>query len=130
MSRPWLCQHLGRSSGLRRHFLRPLGPFGVGDFDGDGRAQRAAVADAPEKGDLVGLEAHARASAVPQAAPRQLVADVGGLDRQTGREPLHDHDERTTVGLSSGQKAQHTATLPDGPRRLGAAQPEYRGTMP
>ena len=75
------------------------------------------MADAADQGDLVGLEAHARAAAVAEAAPGQLVGDVGGLDRQPGRQALDDHDQGAAVGLSGGQKAQHTATLPDGQRR-------------
>ena len=65
--RPGLRQHLGRGSRLGGHLLGPLRPFGVGDLDGHRRSQRAAVADAAQQGDLVGLEAHARPTAVARA---------------------------------------------------------------
>ena len=42
-------------------------PLAVADLDGDRRAERAAVADAAEDGDLVLLEAHAGAAPVARA---------------------------------------------------------------
>ena len=116
VTRPGLGQDLRRHTGLGRHLLGPLGPLGVGDLDGHRRAERAAVADPAEQGDLVGLEAHARAAAEAEPAPGQLVGDVRRLDGQAGRQPLDDHDQGATVGFTGGQKAQHTATLPDGRR--------------
>ena len=118
--RGWVSTFDGRAR-LGRHLLGPLRPLGVGDLDGDRRAQGAAVADAAEEGDLVGLEAHARTPAVPEATPGQLLGDVGRLDGQTGGKPLDDDDEGASVGLTGGQEAQHTSTLPDAPRRSGAA---------
>ena len=56
---------VGPSSAARAHLLLPLVgiavPLGVADLDGHRRAERAAVADAADEGDLVLLEAHARA---------------------------------------------------------------------
>ena len=72
--------------GGRRHLLLPLVgvalPLGVGDLDGDRRAERAAVADAAEERDLVLLEAHPRPTAVAEPAPGQL-----GLRRRRPRPP-------------------------------------------
>ena len=79
------------------------------------------MADAADQRDLVGLEAHARATPVAEPAPGQFVGDVGGLDGQPGGQALDDDDEGSAVGLSGGQEAQHTATLPDDQRRPGAA---------
>ncbi len=74
----------------------------------------------PSEGDLVGLEAHARAAAVAEASTGQLGGDVGGLDGQTGGQTLDDDDEGFAVGFAGGQEAQHVATLPDACRAPGA----------
>ena len=60
------------------------------------------MTDTPEQRDLVGLEAHPRATAIAEAPPGQLVADVRGFDGQTSREPLDDNREGAAVGLASG----------------------------
>jgi hypothetical protein len=116
---PRLGEHLARGAGLGRHLLGPLRPLGVGDLDRHGRAERAAVADAAEQRDLVGLEAHARAAPVAEAAPCQLVGDVGCLDGQAGGQALDDDDEGFPVGFAGGQEAQHVATLPDARTAIG-----------
>ena len=85
-----------------------------------GRAERAAVTDAAEEGDLVRLEAHARAAPVAQAAPGQLGGDVGRLDGQPGGQAFDDHDQGFAMGLAGGQEAQHVATLPDACGTTGA----------
>ena len=78
VARPGLGQDGGRRAGLGRHLLGPLGPLGVGDLDGHRRAEGAAVADAADQGDLVGLEAHAGAPAVAEPASGQFAGDVLG----------------------------------------------------
>ena len=78
--------------------------------------------DAAHQRDLVRLEAHPGTAPVAEPAAGQLVGDVGGLDGQPGGQALDDHDQGATMGLSGGQKAQHTATLPDGHRRPGASE--------
>ena len=93
-----------------------LGHSRVGDLDGDRRAEGAAVADAADQGDLVGLEAHAGAAPVAEPAPGQLLGDVGGLDGQAGRQSLDHDDQGPAVRFSGGQEAQHRSTLPDGLR--------------
>ena len=60
------------------------------------------MADAAEQGDLVGLEAHARAPSVAEPSPGQLAGDVRFLDGQTRRQSLDDDDEGAPVRLTSG----------------------------
>ena len=123
-----LGEHRRRATGLGRHLLGPLRPLRVGDHDGHGRAQGPAVADAADQGDLVGLEAHAGTTAVAEPPSAQLVGDVGGLDRQAGRQPLDGDDQGAAVRLAGGEKAQHVLTLPDGYGcpRAGAGVPGHR----
>ena len=117
VARSGLGEHLGRRAGVGRHLLGPLGPLAVGDLDGHGRPERAAVADAADQRDLVRLEAHARAAPVAEPAPGQLFADVGRLDRQAGGQSLDHDDEGLAMGFTRGQEAQHGSTLPDGLQR-------------
>ena len=119
----------GRAPGLGGHLLGPFRPLGVGDLDGHRRAQGAAVADAAGQGDLVGLEAHAGTAPVAEPASAQLIGDVGGLDRQAGRETFDGDDQGAAVRFAGGEIAQHALTLVDGyvgPPELGAGRPRSR----
>ena len=75
-----------------------------------GLAERAAVAHPAEELDLVGLEAHAGAAAVAEAAARQLVGDVVDEDRQAGGQALDGDHQRRSVGLARRQEPQHGAS--------------------
>jgi len=107
----------GAGEGLLRlprcgvHLLLPLGPLGVGDLDGHGRAESAAVADTAEQGQLVTFEAHARATAVPQTPPGQLALDLLDGDVEAGGEALDDDDEGFAVGFAGGEESEHGANL-------------------
>ncbi len=70
---------------IGRHDLAPLGPLGVADEDADRTAQGETVAHAPQQLDLVTLEAHPRATAVPEAAAGEFVCDLGARHPDTGR---------------------------------------------
>ena len=54
------------------HHRLPLRPLAVADADGDRATQGQAVPQAPGELDLVGLEAHPRATAVAEAPPGEL----------------------------------------------------------
>ena len=90
-------------------------PLGVGDLDGDRRAERAPVADAAEELHLVLLEAHPRAAAVAQPPAGQLRLDRPRRYRQPRGQALDDHDEGLAVGLTGGQEAEHEPKLPADP---------------
>ena len=65
------------------------------------------MTDAPDQGDLVGLEAHPGAPSESEPPPGQTPLDVLGGDQQSGGHSLHDHHQGAAVGLTSGQIAQH-----------------------
>jgi hypothetical protein len=91
VARAFLCQRVG-FDGVGGHHRFPLGPFGVADLDGDRAAQRAAVPDPRQHGDLVLLELHPRTAAVAEASTGQLGGDVGRGDVDIGDEALqHGH---------------------------------------
>ena len=71
------------------------------------------MADAADEGDLVLLEAHARASPVAEAASGELALDLLDPDGQAGGEPLDDHDEGGPV-LALSTTPATTGTWPDG----------------
>jgi hypothetical protein len=121
---------LGRTVlGQDRHLLLPLVgvalPLGVGDLHRHRRAERAAVADPAQDPDLVDLEAHARPPAVAQPAPPQLLLDLLDPHLEPGWQPLDDDDEGRSVGLTSGQEAEHGWTLPADPTGPEALHPGH-----
>jgi hypothetical protein len=94
------------------HHGLPLGPLGVADLDGDRTAERAAVPDPGQDGDLVLFEFHPRAAAVAQAAARQLSGDVLGGDPDTGNHAFDHRYQRAAVGFTSSRPSQHASHLP------------------
>ena len=102
------------------HDRRPLGPLGVADLDRDRSALGAAVPDPAGERDLVLLEGHPGAPAVPEPAAGQGGVQVGGLHLDAGREPLEDGGELLTVRLTCGQPAQHAR---DSARRARRPRP-------
>ena len=112
--------HLGHV-GLDRprvHPLLPVGVVAVGDLEGDGAAERAAVADAG--GDLRGvlLDLHAAAAAVAELAPRHVRVDRLAVEREPGGQALDDGGQAGPVRLPGGDDAQRHARQP---RRLPGA---------
>jgi len=75
---------LGGIDRVGRHDLFPLGPLGVLDVHGHRPTLGEPVPDPAQELDVVGLEAHPRASAEAEAPARQLLVDVGRGDRDSG----------------------------------------------
>ena len=100
------------------HDRFPLRPFGVADLDGDRAAERDAVADAGEHGDLVLLELHPGAAAVAQPAPGQLAGDVVGGDVDAGDHAFDNGHQGAAVGFTSCSPSQHASHFRTS--RLGA----------
>jgi len=69
------------------------------------------VTNPADKGDLVGLEALTGTSPEAEPATGELARDLVRADRQTGGKALDNGDEPTSMGLSSGQEAQHALSL-------------------
>ena len=110
VARADLGQRRLRGARRRGHLVVPLvaaEPLGVLDLDGHRRAERAAVADAADEGQLVDLEALARPAAVAEAPAGQLGLDVLDRDGQPGGQALDDDHERLAVRLAGGEVAQH-----------------------
>ena len=101
-----------RGAGRGVHLLVPLvaaEPLGVLDLDGHRRAERAAVADAADEGQLVDLEALARAAAVAEAPAGQLGLDVLDRHGEPGGQALDDDHEPLPVRFAGGEVAEHGA---------------------
>src|SRR5690606_37849878 len=71
--------------GVGGHDFLPFGPFGVAHLDRHRPAEGAAVTDPSNDGDLVLLELHAGAPAVPGATTEQGGGDVVRGDGHAGR---------------------------------------------
>lgn len=65
------------------------------------------MAHTAEQLHLVALEALARAAPVAEPAARELLRDVVDRQREPRGEALDDDGDRTPVGLSGGEEAQH-----------------------
>ena len=118
--------HLGHV-GLDRprvHPLLPVGVVAVGDLEGDGAAERAAVADAG--GDLRGvpLDLHPPAAAVAELAARHVAVDRLAVELEPGGQALDDGGEARAVALPGGDDAQRHARKPI---RLPGADAEGKG---
>ncbi len=105
----------GRVDGIGGHHGFPLRPFGVADLDRDRAAERDAVPDAGEHGDLVLLELHPRAAAVAEPAAGQLARDLVGGDVDAGDHAFDHGHQRAAVGFTSCGPSQHASHLPTSP---------------
>src|SRR6185437_2444118 len=81
----------------------------VADLDRDRAAERDAVPDAGEHGDLVLLELHPGAAAVAEPAPGQLTRYVVGGDVDAGDHAFDHGHQRAAVGFTSCGPSQHAS---------------------
>src|SRR5690606_34188123 len=96
---------------LRTHHHLPLRPLGVGDVDGERRAERYTVADPAEERDVVLLEAHPGTAAVAEPASGQGLLQVDPAHLDPCRQALDRGDEGRAVRLTGGQPTQHAGIL-------------------
>jgi hypothetical protein len=97
---------------LRRHDVLPVLPVAVPHEHRDRRAERFARAHPGEPLDLVGLDLHAGAPAVPPHAPLQLAVDALGGHGETGGDPLEDRDQAAPVGLARRREPERHVLCP------------------
>ena len=84
----------------RAHPPRPVLVVAVADDERERRAERAAVAEAREHLDLVGLDLLARRAAVALLAAAQVGVDRRPVEDEARRQARDDRDERRPVRLS------------------------------
>ena len=65
------------------------------------------MADTREELDLILLKAHPRPASIAKATTAKLAGDLSLFDMKPCRQPLEDDNERLSVGLPGGQKAEH-----------------------
>ncbi len=92
-----LAVQLGGVDRVGGHHGLPLGPLAVADLDGDRAAERAAVPNPGQNGDLILLELHPGAPAVAQPAAGQLGGDVLGGDPHAGDHAFDHGYQRAAV---------------------------------
>ena len=102
---------LGRDR-LDRHPLGPVLPVAVVDGEAEGRAERAAVAEAGGPAHPVALDLHPLAAAVAVLPPLQVAVDQPRADPHAGRHALEDADEPRPVRLARGQQRGSCASAP------------------
>src|SRR4029078_8527659 len=103
---------VGRVDGVGGHHGLPLWPFGVADLDRDRAAERGAVPDACQYGDLVLLKLHPGAAAVAEAAAGQLTRYVFRGDVDAGDHALDHGHKRAAVRFTGCGPSQHASHLP------------------
>ena len=81
---------LGARQRLDAHPFLPARPVAVRDREGEGRAERAAVAQPRGPGHAVLLDEHPPAAAVAVLAAGELLVDLGGRDAQAGGQAVED----------------------------------------
>ena len=117
--------------GFDGHLLGPVHPVAVRDPEGDGRAEREAVADAGGDLGAVLLDLHAPAAAVAALAAGHVDGDVVLGEGQAGGEALDEGGEALAVALAGGEEAEashqeacRSSSAPGmGGRAMGAASP-------
>ena len=95
---------------IRTHHLGPFRPFGIGDLDGDGRADGLAETHTGEHADLVLFEFHARTTAISETSACQCADDILSSDVDARRQPLDHGDKRFAVRFTCCLPAQHANT--------------------
>jgi phospholipid/cholesterol/gamma-HCH transport system permease protein len=93
------------------HDFLPIGPVAILDHHGDRTADSLPVPHAGEKTDLIFLDFHPAATAVPALAPFQFVIDKLEVDGKVCRNALYNCDQRWTVRLAGRPKAQHPLSI-------------------
>src|SRR5689334_4170298 len=82
---------------LGSHDVGPVGPVFVFDQQSEWRPERETMSDAGQYLGVITLDLHAPAAAITKLAPAQLVIDQRLIHRQSGRQTLHDRDERASM---------------------------------
>src|SRR5208337_674122 len=80
--------------------LGPVLPVGVGNLDGDRRANRVTVAHAAQNVRGVALDLHATAAAITLLAPPELAVDEVEVNRHARRHAGEQRNQRLSVGLT------------------------------
>ena len=94
--------------GIGAHYFGPLGPFGVGDFDGHRRAERQSMTYASEQSHLILFELHTGATTIAEPTAGQRGDDVVGTDANAGRQPLDHGHQGLSMRLPCCLPAQHS----------------------
>src|SRR5579885_2561314 len=112
---PWPRARDGRLGiavgGIGRHLLFPVAPVAVLDPERDRRPERLAPAHAAAEHDLVLLDLHPAAPAIPLHAAPEIPVDALDVDRYPGRKALDDGGEARAMGFPGGQVPQHHPSL-------------------
>jgi len=102
----------GRITCAHRQRFGPVLPVAVFNFDGDGRADRLAVAHAAEEMRSIRLDAHATAASVALLAAPQLAIDEFVIDGHARRQPRKKSHKALPMRLAGSGKTQHDRLIP------------------
>jgi len=86
----------------------------IDDRERDRGPECQARAGPGEELDLVALDLHAPAATVAGLAAREFAVHARQIERETGRQPLDDADERLAVRFAGGRPAQAAQARPPG----------------
>ena len=93
------------------HDLFPVRPVAILDHHRNRTAYGLPVPHSGEKTNLILLDFHPSATAIPTLAAFQFVIDELKIDRKVRRNALHEGDQGWSVRLSGGSKAQHSLSI-------------------
>ena len=91
---------------LGRHHFFPVRPVAVVDQHRDWSAERLSRPDTAQPFDAVPLDLHPGTAAISHHPAGQLLVNLFGHDRQSGREPFDDCYKGSAVRFTGGEKPQ------------------------
>ena len=90
-----------------RHDFFPVGPIAILNHHRDWAAERLSMTNARQKADLVSLNLHSPAPAIPALPPFQLMVNEFKIKKEVGWKTFYEGDQGLAVRLTSRTKAQH-----------------------
>src|SRR4030095_12822531 len=104
--RTFRAARIRRLFGLDMHGPLPVLPVFVGDYEGDGRPRRQAMADTTKRLRAIGFDRHATPAAVSTLASSQFARKCGEVDLQAGRKAFQYGNQCLAVRFTSSEKTQ------------------------
>ena len=102
-----LCHHRIARNFPDRHDFFPIGPVAIFNHHRDWAAEGLSVTNARQKADLVSLDLHSPAPAIPSLAPFQLMVNEFKIKEEVGWKTFYEGDQGLAMRLASRTKAQH-----------------------
>ena len=107
VTRPRCPERARRAALADGHLFFPLGPLGVADKDGHGRAEGSAKTHAAEDLNPILLDGHPSTPPVAESTPGEFIGNARSCDLDTRRQSLDHRDQTRPMRLPSSEKPKH-----------------------